>query len=275
MLELPEAYTIAGQARDALAGKKIDKVSAAQTAHKLAWYNGDPQAYPALLSGEVIMDAHSFGGWVQIDAGQAIMLFADGVNLRFHSEGEKRPAKHQLLLEFADGTALSAAVQMYGGLLCFREGELDNYYYNVAKEKPSPLSAQFDLPYFEQMINEPSMQKLSAKAFLATEQRIPGLGNGVLQDILYNAHIHPKKKIRDLSSGERGDLYHSVQGTLFMMSMGGGRDTERDLFGSPGGYKTSLSKNTAGKTCPQCQGTIRKENYLGGSIYYCDGCQVL
>lgn|GEM_PF-2077218 len=30
------------------------------------------------------------------------------------------------------------------------------------------------------------------KAFLATEQRIPGLGNGVLQDILWTARIHPK-----------------------------------------------------------------------------------
>jgi len=275
MLELPEAYTIAGQARDTLVGKKIEKVLAAHSAHKLAWYHGDPQAYPALLSGEVVLDTQSYGGWVQINAGQAIMLFGDGVNLRFHNEGEIRAAKHQLLLEFTDGTALSAAVQMYGGLLCFREGELDNHYYKVAQEKPSPLSAGFDLPYYEQMINEPAVQKLSAKAFLATEQRIPGLGNGVLQDILYNAHIHPKMKIRDLDSGQRGDLYHSVQDTLLLMAMGGGRDTEKDIFGNNGGYKTSLSKNTAGKTCPHCQGTIRKENYLGGSIYYCDGCQVL
>jgi len=275
MLELPEAYTIAGQARDTLVGKKIDQVFAAQTAHKLSWYHGDPSVYPALLDGEVVQDARSFGGWVEIDLDQAVMLFTDGVNLRFHKEGEKRPAKHQLLLEFDDGTALSGVVQMYGGLLCFREGELDNHYYNVAKEKPSPLSAGFDQDYFDKMVNEPAVQKLSAKAFLATEQRIPGLGNGVLQDILYHAHIHPKRKIKDISSDKRGALYHAVQGTLLMMAMGGGRDTEKDLFGNPGGYQTSLSKNTAGKTCPHCSGTIRKETYLGGSIYYCDGCQVL
>lgn len=275
MLELPEAYTVAAQARDVLLGKKIDKVLAAQTPHKLTWYNGEPEAYPSLLQGRAVTDACSYGGWVQIEAAEAVMLVGDGVNLRFHNTGDKRPAKHQLLIEFSDGSALSVAVQMYGGILCFTAGELDNHYYEVAKSKPSPLSAHFDEAYFEEMINQEPVQKLSAKAFLATEQRIPGLGNGVLQDILYNARIHPKKKIRDLDPGEREAMFTSVQGTLLMMAMGGGRDTEKDLFGHPGGYQTSLSKNTAGATCPRCQGTIRKENYLGGSIYYCDGCQVL
>jgi len=275
MLELPEAYTVAAQARDVLLGKKIDKVLAAQSPHKLTWYQGDPEAYPGLLQGRMITDTCSCGGWVQIEAGEAVMLFGDGVNLRFHNAGDKRPAKHQLLLEFTDGSALSAAVQMYGGISCFRAGELDNHYYEVAKSKPSPLSAHFDQVYFEEMINVGSVQKLSAKAFLATEQRIPGLGNGVLQDILYNARIHPKKKIKDLDPDEREVMFKSVQDTLLMMAMGGGRDTEKDLYGNPGGYKTSLSKNTAGKPCPLCQGTIHKESYLGGSIYYCDGCQVL
>lgn len=35
------------------------------------------------------------------------------------------------------------------------------------------------------------------------------------------------------------------------------------------------SKDTAGKACPRCGETIVKENYLGGSIYYCRGCQIL
>ncbi|MGE5389538.1 MAG: endonuclease VIII [Deltaproteobacteria bacterium] len=275
MLELPEAYVIAGQIRDVLIGKSIKTVLAAMTPHKLAWYQGDPQTYPDLLTGEVITGAQSYGGWVQIEASKATMLFGDGVNLRFHQADEKLPVKHQLLLEFNDGSALSAAVQMYGGLLCFKGNELDNQYYRAAKDKPSPITAQFDRSYFDKMIEGPSVQKLSAKAFLATEQRIPGLGNGVLQDILYNAHIHPKKKIKELSPAEHGDMFHSVQGTLHMMKAEGGRDTERDLFGCPGGYKTLLSKNTVGKNCPRCQGVIRKENYLGGSIYYCDGCQVL
>jgi formamidopyrimidine-DNA glycosylase len=57
------------------------------------------------------------------------------------------------------------------------------------------------------------------------------------------------------------------------MKTQGGRDTENDLFDRPGEYKTKLSKNTVGQPCPICGTLIRKEAYLGGSIYYCAKCQ--
>jgi formamidopyrimidine-DNA glycosylase len=114
---------------------------------------------------------------------------------------------------------------------------------------------------------------LSLKAFLATEQRIPGLGNGVLQDILFNAKMHPKKKAGVLSTNDQQVLFDSIKNTLSEMMAKGGRDTENDLLGKPGAYKTKLSKNTAGQPCPVCRTLIKKEAYLGGSIYYCARCQ--
>lgn len=69
------------------------------------------------------------------------------------------------------------------GLWCFKEGDFKNQYFLQAKEKPSPLSDEFDKVYFDSIISKQGNEGLSAKALLATEQRIPGLGNGVLQDI--------------------------------------------------------------------------------------------
>jgi formamidopyrimidine-DNA glycosylase len=57
------------------------------------------------------------------------------------------------------------------------------------------------------------------------------------------------------------------------MTEQGGRDTERDLFGCFGGYKTILSKNTVDTPCLVCGTVIKKEPFMGGSIYYCPGCQ--
>jgi formamidopyrimidine-DNA glycosylase len=164
---------------------------------------------------------------------------------------------------------------MYGGMGAFLDGTLDNPYYKAAKEKPSPLSNVFDRAYFESMISAPQVQKLSSKAFLATEQRIPGLGNGVLQDVLFNAAIHPKKKVSAFTVKDKDLLYKSVKTTLQTMAEQGSRDTELDIFGHPGGYKTILSKNTAGKPCPKCGTPIKKEAYMGGSIYFCEECQIL
>jgi formamidopyrimidine-DNA glycosylase len=273
MIELPEAVSLAKQILKTIKGKKIASVIAGYSPHKFAWYHGDPINYNALLRGKTIDAAVARGGLVEIKAGDVFLLFGDGVNLRFHAKGEKRPPKHQLLIEFEDSTAISGSVQMYGGLWCFREGEFQNPYYDVARAKPSPLSDEFDWAYFNKLITSPEVQKLSAKAFLATEQRIPGLGNGVLQDILYNAKIHPKRKVGELNDSERKGLFNSVKSTIKEMTGQGGRDTEKDLLGEPGGYQTKLSQNTLSKPCPVCGGTIVKQPYMGGSIYFCMGCQ--
>jgi formamidopyrimidine-DNA glycosylase len=113
------------------------------------------------------------------------------------------------------------------------------------------------------------------KALLATEQRIPGLGNGVLQDILFNAGIHPKCKKSGLTDCNKDELFRSLKNTLRSMTDEGGRDTEKDFFGKNGGYKTILSKNTVNSPCPKCGEKILKEAYLGGAVYYCPVCQKL
>lgn len=273
MIELPEAIEISKQINENVRGKRIMNVTAAQSPHKFAWYHGDPQKYHDLLTDKVLGTATGFGGMVEIKVEDAVILLGDGVGIRFHSENEKRPQKHQLLIEFDDFSAISASVQMYGGLWSFKEGDFKNQYYLVAKEKPSPLSSKFDLSYFDSIVSAPENVGLSAKALLATEQRIPGLGNGVLQDILYNARIHPKKKVKMFTREDKDTLFNSIKATLAEMTFQGGRDTERDLFGCFGGYKTKLSKNTVDEPCQVCGSIIKKEAYMGGSIYYCQGCQ--
>lgn len=273
MIELPEANTLARQITDTLAGKLIASAVANSSPHKFAWYHGDPAAYAALLPGARIEQAVPCGGMVQIMAGDIRLLFTDGVALRFVPAGERRPAKHQLLVEFDDGTALAASVQMYGGLWAYREGDFHNPYFDVACEKPSPLTDEFDSDYFAGLLNTDGAASKSAKAFLATEQRVPGLGNGVLQDILWNARINPRRSMSSLSNSQLDNLFNSVKTTLRAMTELGGRDTEKNLFGETGGYITQMSKNTASLPCPGCGGAITKEAYLGGSVYYCPNCQ--
>ncbi|MGB5924563.1 MAG: zinc finger domain-containing protein [Dehalococcoidia bacterium] len=275
MIELPEALNIASQLNDTIRGKRVAGVMVAKAPHKLAWYYGEPPEYSVLLVGKTIEKANAYGGMVEIKAENTNTLLGEGAGTRFHRKNELRPAKHQLLVEFDDHSAISVSIQMYGGIGVFLEGELDNPYYRVAKEKPSPFSPAFDKVYFDRLISAQEVQKLSLKAFLATEQRIPGLGNGVLQDILFNAKMHPKKKVNTLARTEKEALFNSVKTTISTMAAQGGRDTELDLFGCPGGYETILCKNTVNKPCPICGTAIKKEAHMGGSVYYCEKCQRL
>ncbi|WP_055668663.1 formamidopyrimidine-DNA glycosylase [Desnuesiella massiliensis] len=276
MIEIPEALTLASQINNTISEKQIVNVVAEHTPHKFAWYHGDPQKYRELLVGKTINMATACAGMVEIKTGNATILVGDGVAFRYHKQGEKRPAKHQLLLEFNDFSSVSASVQMYGGIWCFvDEDEFQYLYYKIGKEKPSPISDKFNKTYFDKLISSQTMQKLSIKAFLATEQRIPGLGNGVLQDILWEAKIHPKRKVSTLKDENKEALYSAIKAVLSKMAELGGRDTEKDLHGNNGGYKTMMSKNNVGSSCISCGGIIKKETYLGGSIYYCENCQLL
>jgi formamidopyrimidine-DNA glycosylase len=273
MIELPEAVVIARQVGETVRGKEITGVVANASPHKFAWYTGDPARYDDLLAGKIIGGASAFGNHVEIEVGDKILAISTPI--KYHAQGENPPKKHQLLLEFSDKTALSCTVQMWGAMLCLdMDGQGGMPDYQTARERPSPLSEAFDRAYFDTLLDADTLT-LSAKAFLATEQRIPGLGNGVLQDILWTAHVHPKRKMGELSEQEIQDVFEAVRQVLSAMTAQGGRDTERDLFGRPGGYKTVLSKNTVGGPCPACGAIIKKEAYLGGTIYYCPGCQQL
>jgi formamidopyrimidine-DNA glycosylase len=274
MLEIPEAAVVAEQLNKTITGKTIHKVVVAQNPHGFAWYSGDPDSFVQALTDRSIGTSQSLGGLVEIQTEDKFLLFSDGINLRFHQKAEDQPLKHQFFLEFDDHSAVSATVAMYGGISCFAPREYDNPYYQVALQKPSPLTKEFDAAYFASLFL-PEMDKLSLKAFLATEQRIPGLGNGVLQDILYQASLHPKRKVGSLSQSEKEALFQALKTTLNEMTAKGGRDTEKDLLGNPGGYITRMSKNTVGKPCTQCGSLIEKQAYMGGSIYFCPGCQVI
>jgi len=274
MNELPETITLAKQAQESLVGKTISSVDAAASPHKFAWYHGEPADYPNRLMDNIVESAQPYGMMVEIGLSGSTLLFSDGVRLRLHPDAGPIPKKHQLLLGFDDGTALSASLVMYGGLFCWEQGdEFENMYYDVAREKPSPLTDAFDEAYFKELMLPEEVRKLSLKAALATEQRIPGLGNGCLQDILWHARLNPRQKLKTLSVSEQGALFTSLKEILAEMTRLGGRSTEQDLFGTPGGYQVVMCAENKGKPCPRCGREILKESYMGGSVYTCPQCQ--
>ncbi len=272
MLEIPESICMVKQLNKTLEGKRIDDVIAMQNPHKFAFIHGDPADYPQMLMGKTFTAAESHGSWVVMTFDDVQFMISEGTRLFYTIEAGKIPIKHQLLMTFDDESYLSASIQMYGGLVCASKERYDSEYYLDSVKKPSVIDQSFDYKYFKSMITE-EVQNKSIKAFLATEQRIPGLGNGVLQDILFNARINSRKKVKDIDEEQTEELYRTIKATIAEMIALGGRDTEKDLFGNKCGYPTKMSKNTVGQPCPVCGTIIEKASYMGGSIYFCQTCQ--
>jgi len=277
MIELPEAYVLAKQLNETVAGRTIVEAEANQSPHGFAFYNQPVEMYNALLAGQTIVASQpgaarscTCGGNVDIVCTDKMIVISTPI--RYIAPGGKLPAKHQLRLLLDDGASITCTVQMWGAMLvCEKDGTGTPAEWYTDKDMPGLYAEAFDYTYFKSMAE--GKGGLSAKAFLATEQRIPGLGNGVLQDILYNARIHPRTRLDSLSETQFKGLYDSTKATTAAMRDEGGRDTEKDIFWNAGGYKTKLSAKTKDSYCQICGGPIVREAYLGGNVYFCPTCQ--
>ena len=272
MLELPESTAIARQINDHLTGKIISGIKILQTPHRFAFFYGEQDKFAEYLEGQTITGAVAQGGMVQIDTQDSMIALNDGAYPRYYDDAKKFPKKHQFAVFFDDGTGIFVSIQMYGGITVAPKGNCTESYYLSSSTKPNPLTEGFTYAYFRSLYPGAG-KKLSAQAFLATQQRIPGLGNGVLQDILWDAGIDPRFPMQDASEEDFRILYGSVNKIIKEMTAKGGRDTERDLFGQKGNYVTQLSKNSLNEPCIRCGYEIHKANYMGGTIYFCEHCQ--
>jgi len=288
MIEIPESNTISRQLSETIKGKKIVGVVTNNSPHKFVFFYEDPKKYSDMLKGKIIVDTNAYGGQIEIITNEnysngkkdknkdddVVIVLSDDAQIRYIEKNKDLPEKHQLLIRFDDSSSFVCSARMYAQLHVELANNYENEYYDVAKEKPSPIYDDFDMKYFKRLLDE-VRPTTSLKAFLATKQRIPGLGNGTLQDILFNAGLHPKTKVKKLSMDDKKMLFKSVKDTLNGMTEKGGRNTEKDLFGNLGSYEVILSPKTFKNPCPSCGGKFHKESYLGGTIYYCPNCQKL
>ena len=136
MLELPEAHVIADQLANTVIGKAVVNVVAGQSPHRFAFFSGDPSEYDRALRGKPVVGAVARGGFVELRFGDTSLLLNDGANLRYHEQGAALPSKHQLLVAFEDGSALTVTVQMYAGLACVPTNAFDNPYYRLRLRSP-------------------------------------------------------------------------------------------------------------------------------------------
>lgn len=273
MIEIPEARVIAKDLRKMILGKRIVDLRFGNKPHKFAFFHGDKETYKEAVYNKAVTEIVDRSFYVEIVIEDYTLTMRDGTIIRYHDDFTSVPDNYQFLIEFEDDCYLSVTIAMYGFIGLFKTGTMDNEYYLKDINGISPLDDKFTLTYFKSLLDERTM-KLSTKAFIATEQRFPGIGNGITQDILLNAQLHPKTKMKFLTEKEIEILYQKIISTINEMMEQNGRNTEKDIYGNKGNYLTKLSKNTYGKGCPKCSGEIIKENYLGGAIYYCSSCQI-
>lgn len=146
-----------------------------------------------------------------------------------------------------------------------------------------------ELPFFKTMGPEPfkdlteekfkqilSKSALPVKVLIMEQKRIGGIGNIYANDALYLAGIHPKRKAKDVTEKEAGELFKAIIAVMEKSFKYGGASelTFVNLLGQEGEYQRhSLVYGKKGGRCKNCGGEITKF-YLGGrGTFVCENCQ--
>jgi len=276
MIELPEAMVVARQMSQELQGKRIASCVRGNESHKFAFYSRTAEAYETILGGKVMGATTGHGSAIlaSVEPDYTLVLGGGGERILFHKTESALPKKHHLLLRYQDGTCLTVTVQGWGNVLLLDRSELVEHPH-VGVGRVAALSEGFTFETFQGLFGGLEQgDKRSVKFFVISEPGVWGVGNGYLQDILFRARLHPKRRAVDLDEEERHALYRAIRLTLQQAVELGGRDTERDLYNRAGAYRRIMHSKSVGRPCPECGTPIEKMQYLGGACYVCPECRV-
>ncbi len=277
--ELPEALNIAIQMDKELKGKKIksaivdEKESASQLRMKMINLNADE--FSRKLIGRKFESVSSSGKGIYVDLGNDLNLIfglETSGKLLYHKDISTIPDKWNVRIDFVDSNALSYRIIAWGWCQVLTNEQLIAHRW-LGKEEVSLVDDKaFTFKVFSDYLDKYASKPIKFILIRQGEAH-SGIGNGYLQDILFKAKIHPKRKARDIHEDERKNLHSIIKKTLKDALKLGGRDSEVDLYDKPGKYKVILDKRMIGQPCPECGTTIEKSSILGSTCYVCPSCQ--
>jgi formamidopyrimidine-DNA glycosylase len=276
MFELPECVVLAHQINETMKGKIIREGRLGNSPHKFVWYNQSHEAFANLTKAKKLGTTYAKGRWIfiAVEPGFVLLLGECGGKILYHSPGSDIPKKYHLYIAFEDHSFFTLTTQMWGAMELYEKGEEQNREY-VRGMRATPIDSNFNLEYFHNLIQESTAEKKrSVKSLLTQDQIIPGLGNSIAQDIMFEARLNPRHSINTLEPAQIDGLYRAIVRTVSQVIAQGGRYDETDLFNHAGGYVRIMDKNTVGNPCPRCGSIIEKMQYLGGTCYFCPECQI-
>ena len=138
---------------------------------------------------------------------------------------------------------------------------------------PEPLEDGFDAGYLARKVGS---RRAQIKPLLLDQKVVSGIGNIYVDEILYDARIHPRRKANTLSGEEWEALYGAIRENLAAGVEHRGTTVRlyRDVLERPGEHQNYLRVfEKHGGPCPGCEGEIVREKVGGRPSHFCPACQ--
>ena len=266
MPELPEITVLARQMKTELVGKTFTSIEVLQP----KCLNVSQEAFVDALTGAQLLDVAHRGKWIFVETTQGWLLLNLGMGGEILlTNRDALPEKHRLIFDFDDGACLAVNFWWFG-YAHFAAGLADHA--PTAQLGPNALS--LTLGQFRELLRG---RRGGIKSFLLNQRRIAGIGNVYVQDPLFEAGIHPLRKINTLDDDDVTALWQALRETLQESIDLGGSAWEQDLHGKKGRWDASffLVAYREEQPCPACGATVEKIKTGSTSGYVCPVCQPL
>ena len=270
-MELPELTVLSRQMEKEIKGKQISRVEVSNP----KCLNMPLEQFRRAILGRTVESVVNRGKWLFIRLDSEYLLFNPGMgaDVIYFKPKDTLPEKYQVKMTLDDRTGFTIRAWWFCYLHLVQQAKLGEHKL-TGKLGLSPLDEEFTLGYFKQLLGK---NRGNIKSFLLDQKNIAGIGNVYVQDPLFEARIHPKRKIQSLSEKEIEALYASLQSVLRKSIELGGLAYEKDFYGKSGNYGKNQFRIAykPGQPCPVCQTVIEKIKTGSTSSFICPRCQSL
>ncbi|MGE9293029.1 MAG: Fpg/Nei family DNA glycosylase [Puniceicoccales bacterium] len=212
----------------------------------------------SLAHGKQMLFGFSGGVWLAVHLGMTGKLFCE--------PRPYAPGKHDhLVLELPEHVLVFYDARLFGRVRFDQGPELPGWWQALP---PDLLSEDFTQEALQQFLRRRARSPL--KAVLLMQERFPGIGNWMADEILWRAALHPATRAGQLSAREVGKLYATIREVCADAMQVIGTD-----WGEPPPSWLFTHRWEDGGTCPKTGQMLVRETIGGRTTCYSPARQKL
>jgi formamidopyrimidine-DNA glycosylase len=258
MPELPDVENVVRMLRRTVRGRRIRRVTLVTPS---TVRSPDPQTFVRGLRGRVVRDVGRRGKYIllRLDDGRtlAVHLRMTG-DLAVVPRDEPRGRHTRVVFDIGGKELRFDDLRRFGHMDLAREAS----FAPLQRLGLEPLDRTFTRPAFRGLLDD---RRGTVKALLLRQDLLAGIGNIYADEILWQARIHPARRVDALTEDDILRLHRRIRMVLQRAVAGLAR------YGHPVGRLLAVRDRDG--HCPRCGRSLTIGRIAGRTTYFCSLCQ--